>query len=88
MPVRLAPKQGPREAFLADRLKSINRELELDPRNLYNWNEKGVLLSRMGRLAEALKAYDTAVELDPGDEKARRNRETTRRELDEGRRGS
>ncbi len=58
-----------------------------DPRSAKAWTGKGTALQQLERYEEALAAYDRAIELDPGDEVARRWRETCLRHLRRGETG-
>ncbi|MDX6769673.1 MAG: tetratricopeptide repeat protein, partial [Elusimicrobiota bacterium] len=50
---------------------SFARLLAEDPRDAVTWSDRGVALYRAGRRAEAMKAFERALALDPGLEAAR-----------------
>jgi len=37
---------------------------EIDPKNVYAWNNKGVALDKLGKYKQAIKCYDKANALD------------------------
>ena len=55
-----------------------------DPKSAKAWTGKGTALQQLDRYAEALAAYDRALELNPGDEIAQRWRETCVRHMRRG----
>jgi tetratricopeptide (TPR) repeat protein len=42
--------------------------------NAWEWNNKGVALSRLGRYQEALECYNEALEIDPGNALAQKGK--------------
>lgn len=60
-----------------DAVEALTRLLQIEPRNAPALNEIGVLLAELGHLDPALKAFETAIEIDPSFEKAYRNLYTT-----------
>jgi tetratricopeptide (TPR) repeat protein len=58
-------------------IEALTRLLKIEPGNVKALNEIGVLLADQGHLDPALKAFETAIELDPTFEKAYRNLYTT-----------
>jgi tetratricopeptide (TPR) repeat protein len=55
-------------------LKSYDRAIEFDPKNVDAWVYRGTPLEFLGRSEEALKSYDRALELDPKNANAWVNR--------------
>lgn len=51
-----------------------NRLINLTPLDSKVWNNKGVILGRMGKYPEELRAYDEALKLEPTDINALRNK--------------
>ncbi|SHO45684.1 hypothetical protein NSIN_20741 [Nitrosotalea sinensis] len=47
-----------------DALLAYDKALEIDPRHVSAWNNKGIVLSRLKRYEEAISCYDMAIELD------------------------
>jgi len=45
-------------------LDVVEDMLDMDEDNSQNWNSKGVILSKIGRIDESLEAFDTALEID------------------------
>ena len=62
-------------------LLRYEQALAQDPKSAAAWTGKGTALQQLERYDEALAAYDRALELDPGNELARRWRETCLRHL-------
>ncbi len=58
----------------SEALESYDRALELDPKNVYAWNNRGNTLNSLSRYSEALESYDRTLELDPKDTIAWNNR--------------
>ena len=56
-------------------LVMFSKVLEADPSFDKAWNAKGVTYSKMGRYSEALRCYDKALMIRPGDRKYLDNRE-------------
>ena len=48
-------------------LESYNRLIEIDPKNVNAWHNKGIVLDYLGRFEEAIEAYNQAIEIDPMD---------------------
>jgi tetratricopeptide (TPR) repeat protein len=46
-------------------VEETNKRLEVDPRSIKTWNEKGLKLYESQRYQEAIEAYDKAIEIDP-----------------------
>jgi len=46
-----------------DALAAYDKALELDPKHVGTWNNKGVVLARLKRFEEAISCYDKAIEL-------------------------
>ena len=44
---------------------SYDKAIEIDPDNVYAWNNKGTALGELGRHDEALKCFDKILEIDP-----------------------
>jgi tetratricopeptide (TPR) repeat protein len=42
-----------------------NRTIEIDPKSEFGYNNKGIVLYQIGRLEEAIQAYDTAIKINP-----------------------
>ena len=51
---------------------AFDQALEKDPRDAGTWNNRGLALSKMGKLREALDSFDRGVGLDPDDPKVGR----------------
>jgi tetratricopeptide (TPR) repeat protein len=51
-------------------LRSYDRALSIDPRNVEAWIKKGDLSRTLGRFTEAIAAYDKAISVDSGAAKA------------------
>ena len=63
-------------------LELLRVVLRLDPRHARAHNLLGVLLARTGQLELAARHFESAVQADPTDDKARRNLEQAREQLD------
>jgi tetratricopeptide (TPR) repeat protein len=63
--IEQAEKNPNDRALLANSLSEIDREIASAPRLAVNHYVRGWLLSHLGRLEEAVRAYDKAVEIDP-----------------------
>ena len=48
-----------------DALMAYDKALEMDPKHVGTWNNKGIVLSRLKRFEEAISCYDKAIELNP-----------------------
>lgn len=48
-----------------DALIEYDKALEIDPKHVSAWNNKGIVLSRLKRFEEAISCYDKAIELSP-----------------------
>lgn len=48
-----------------DALIAYDKALELDPKHVSAWNNKGIVLSRLKRFEDAIICYDRAIELSP-----------------------
>ncbi len=48
-----------------DALIAYDKALELDPKHVSSWNNKGIVLFRLKRFEEAIMCYDTAIEIAP-----------------------
>lgn len=57
-----------REANHAGAIPHFDQALEIDPLHAAAWHDRGVSLRELGQDAEALKSFQKAVELAPGDE--------------------
>lgn len=68
--VKMALEGSWREA--AFRFEKVVRS---DPDNAYAHNNLGVALESVGKFEEALKSYERALELDPGNDKIKENRD-------------
>ena len=58
-------------------LKWYNKAIELDPNDTVVWNNKGIILDKLGRHEEAIMCYDKAIELDPNSAEAWNNKGNT-----------
>jgi len=47
-----------------DALIAYEKALEIDPKHISAWNNKGIVLSRLERFEEAIVCYDKAIEID------------------------
>ena len=65
-------------------LLRYEQAIEQDPGSAKAWTGKGTALQQLERYEEALAAYDRALTIDPGDEIAKRWRETCARHLSRG----
>ena len=61
----------------------LDRALEKDPTHLSARINRGVALARLGRVQEAVAAYEQALEKDPGNEDALYNLRRARERLSE-----
>ncbi|MHC1610587.1 MAG: tetratricopeptide repeat protein [Candidatus Methanospirareceae archaeon] len=57
--------------------------LELDPKDVDAWNNKGFALYDLGRYEEAIRCYDKALEIDPRHERAKNNKKLAEEKLKE-----
>ncbi|MDO9326667.1 MAG: tetratricopeptide repeat protein [Methanoregula sp.] len=57
-----------REGKYAEAISCFDRVIESDPTMAYAWNDRGLCLRELGRDEEALRNFDTAVELMPAEE--------------------
>ena len=48
-----------------DALIAYDKALELDPKHVSAWNNKGIVLSRLKRFEESIGCYDKAIDLNP-----------------------
>ena len=48
-----------------DALIAYEKALEIDPKHVSAWNNKGIVLSRLKQFEEAISCYDKAIELSP-----------------------
>jgi tetratricopeptide (TPR) repeat protein len=55
-------------------MKCFDRALKIDPEAKRGWNNKGLLLEKLGRFEEALMCYENALKIDPEYEEADKNR--------------
>ncbi len=57
-----------------EKIECYDRALEVDPKYVYAWYNKGFILDDLGRYEEAIECYDRALEIDPKYESAARRR--------------
>ncbi len=57
-----------REKKYAEAISFFDRAIESDPAMAYAWNDRGLCLRELGKDEEALRNFDTAVELMPAEE--------------------
>ena len=57
-----------------DAITEFDRAIELDPRNLKAYGNRGVSKAGLGRYEDAIADYDWVIELDPGNAKGYHNR--------------
>ncbi|PKP62167.1 hypothetical protein CVT91_00395 [Candidatus Atribacteria bacterium HGW-Atribacteria-1] len=55
-------------------MRCYDKVLELEPRYVAAWNNKGISLDSLGHHEEAIHCYDKALELDPRDAAAWNNK--------------
>ena len=65
-----AGNESAKEGNHEDALIAYDKALELDPKHVGTWNNKGIVLSRLKRFEEAISCYDKAIELNPKYENA------------------
>ncbi|MDD3042733.1 MAG: tetratricopeptide repeat protein [Methanosarcinaceae archaeon] len=63
---------GPGEVWLEE---PFEKALAKNPLNAEAWNYRGIVLEKLGGYTKALKAFEKALEIDPGYGKARVNRQ-------------
>lgn len=56
--------ENAKEGNNEDALIAYDKALELDPKHVSAWNNKGIVLSRLKRFEEAINCYDRSIELD------------------------
>jgi len=57
-----------------DALITIDKAIEIDPRNPEAWYLKGMVLGTLGRYTDALPAFDKVIGLESNNEKAWHNK--------------
>lgn len=67
----------------ADAIKFYDKALEIDPKFLCAWVNKGMALSRLGRYQEAISAFDQAIEINPKLETTRKRKENAIKKIRE-----
>jgi YVTN family beta-propeller protein len=53
------------ESMYEKSLVCSDKSIELNPRNIDSWYNKGIALSNLGKFEEAIKCYDRVIEIDP-----------------------
>jgi len=66
---------------MVDAAQKFLKAVDLDPRSVRAWNDLGVALHGVGEGREAMTAFRTALNIDPGNEDAARNLEALQDEL-------
>lgn len=57
--------ESAKDGFNEDALIAYDKALEIDPKHVSAWNNKGIVLSRLKRFEEAISCYDKAIEINP-----------------------
>jgi tetratricopeptide (TPR) repeat protein len=68
---------------LGDALECLDRALAIDPRNVADWRNRGIVLKKLGRPAEALSSYEQLLAIEPGDVAALTKRALLLNELEQ-----
>ena len=66
---------------MVDAAQKFLKAVDLDPRSVRGWNDLGVALHGVGEGREAMTAFRTALNIDPGNEDAKRNMAALQDEL-------